>query len=169
MNLSRLKLSPNLFKLKENMIKKFAAIFLLFCTMQANSEPLAKDAPERKQLIAMGYDIEKEDEGDTFTVVNTGLNKIAFSKNAERLAISRYFNRERKNLTPAEEFELLKLINTFNKEYSYQFSVGDGVLTAVIYEFGLYDPKSFARMVRLMDRVNFIFDLHPQIYKLVNK
>jgi len=151
------------------MIKKIAAIFLLFCTIQANSEPLAKDAPERNQLIAMGYDVEKEDEGDSFTVVNTGLYKIAFSKNAQRLAASRYFARERKNLTPAEEFELLKLVNTFNSEYSYQFSVSDGALSVTLYEFGLHDPKSFARMVRRFDRVNSIFDLHPQIFKLVNK
>jgi hypothetical protein len=151
------------------MIKKISTILLLVCSMQAYSQPLGKDAPERKQLIAMGYDIEKEVEGDTFTIVNTGSNKMAFSKNAERLVISRYFIRERRNLSSADEYELLKLINTFNKEYSYQFSVGEEVITAAVFDFGIYDPKSFARMVRMVDKVNFVFDLYPQIYKLVNK
>jgi hypothetical protein len=72
---------------------------------------LAQDSPERKQLIAMGYELVKEDAGDTFTMADMGSTRIVFSKNEERLAISRFFNRQRK-LNQSEEAELFQIINT---------------------------------------------------------
>lgn len=152
-------------------MKKFSMLIMLTCfifSSSANSQPLPKDAPELKQLIAMGYEIEKEDPGDTFTVANNGGNKIAISRNSERLAVARYFNRQRKNLSQAEEHELLKIINTLNKDYTIGFSVSDGFITAIIYDFGAYDAKTFAKIVRKLDKVDVVFDLQPRILRLVN-
>ena len=149
------------------MIKQiFLVIFVLFFK-QVFAEPLALDAPERKQLIAMGYEIVKEDKDDKFTIAEIGSSRIIFSKNEDRLAISRIFNRERK-LNSTDELELQRIINSFNDKYAYQFSINKEALTATLYIFGSYEPKTFAKVVRLMDKVNTIFNTEPNFYKLVN-
>lgn len=147
------------------MKKLFALCF--FCALNvANAAPLAIDSPERKQLIAMGYELQKEDAGDEFTLAEAGSSAIAFDLNEERLAISRYFNR--KKLNSMQEIELMELINRFNKLYSYQFSIYDDSLSATLYLYGKHDAKTFAQVVRLMERVNEVFTRSPNIYKLIN-
>jgi hypothetical protein len=154
--------------MEKKMLKRFLSIFLIFNAFQAYADVLPKDGLERKQLIAMGYDIDKEQAGDTITVATAGSTKIAFSKTADRLAVSRYFNREKK-LNASEELELFKIINSFNTEYSYQFNLENDSLTATLYDYGNYDPKTFAKLVRMIDKVNVVFDTKPGFYKLVNK
>lgn len=149
------------------MVKKFLSIFLIVSAFQAYADVLPKDGPERKQLIAMGYDIDKEEPTAKMSIVTIGTNKIAFDKSNERLAISRFFNR--KKLSQSEEFELMKIINSFNAEYAYQFSLDEEMLTATLYDFGNYDAKIFAKLVRMIDKVNSVFDTKPAIFKLVNK
>ena len=149
------------------MISKILAVILAMSISQVYADALSLDSPERKQLLAMGYDLVKEDAGDTFTMADIGSTRIVFSKNEDRLAVSRYFNRQRK-LNQEEEAELLKIINIFNDKYSYQFSMGKQTLTANLYIFGNYDAKTFAKVVRLMDRVNVLFDTEPNFFKLVN-
>jgi hypothetical protein len=141
-------------------------ILVLFCK-QVFAEALTSDAPERKQLIAMGYEIEKEEKGDTFTIATIGSTRIVFSKNEDRLAITRYFNRERK-LNQTDEMEIQRIINSFNEKYAYQFSYNKESLTSTLYIFGSYEPKTFAKVVRLMDKVNVVFDSEPNFFKLVN-
>ena len=149
------------------MISKIIAIFLAMSFSHVYAGVLPQDSPERKQLIAMGYDLVKEDAGDTFTMADMGSIRIIFSKNEDRLAVSRYFNRKRK-LNQDEEMELLKILNKFNDAYSIQFSTEKQTLTANLYIFGNYDAKTFAKVVRLIDRVNTIFDTEPRFYRLVN-
>ncbi len=149
------------------MISKILTVFLAMSISHVYADVLAQDSPERKQLIAMGYDLVKEDAGDTFTMADLGSTRIVFSKNEERLALSRYFNRKRK-LQQDEELELLKILNKFNEKYSYQFSIEKQTLTANLYIFGNDDAKTFAKVVRLMDRVNAVFDTEPRFFKLVN-
>lgn len=144
----------------------FVLILVLFCK-QVFAEALTPDAPERKQLIAMGYEIEQEEKGDTFTIATIGSTRIVFSKNEDRLAITRYFNRERK-LNQTDEMEIHRIINSFNEKYAYQFSYNKESLTSTLYIFGSYEPKTFAKVVRLMDKVNVVFDSEPNFFKLVN-
>lgn len=149
------------------MISKIIAIFLAMSISQVSADVLPPDSPERKQLIAMGYDLVKEDAGDTFTMADMGSTRIVFSKNEERLAISRYFNRQRK-LNQSEEAELFQIINKFNETYGYQFSIGKQSLTATLYLYGNHDAKTFAKVVRMMDRANLVFDTEPKFFQLVN-
>lgn len=149
------------------MIKKVFAVILALITSHVYADALAPDSPERKQLIAMGFDLIKEDAGDTFTMADIGTTRIIFSRNEDKLTISRYFNRQRK-LNQEEEAELLKILNRFNDKYPYQFSMEKQSLTANLFIFGNYEPKTFAKVVRLMDRVNVIFDTEPNFFKLVN-
>lgn len=146
---------------------RFSILILILFSKQVFAAPLAHDGPERKQLIAMGYEIAKEDKGDTFTIAEMGNMRIVFSKNEDRLAISRYFTRDRK-LNQADEMELQRIVNTFNAKYSYQFSISEGTLTANLYVFGNYDPKTFAIVVRLMGKVTNIFDTESNLSILIN-
>jgi hypothetical protein len=148
-------------------MKKIFLLIILFSINFSFAAPLAIDAPERKQLIAMGYDIQKEDPGDTYTMADIGSTRIIFEKNEDRLAIYRVFNVQRK-LSKDDEFELLKIMNKFNETYSYQFSLSKQSLTSTLYIFGNHDAKTFAKIVRLMDRVNALFDSEPKFFKLVN-
>jgi hypothetical protein len=141
-------------------MKNFIFLILVFFCKQAFTAPLEQDAPERKQLIAMGYEIVKEDKGDTFTMADIGDTRIVFSKNEDRLAVSRYFTRERK-LNQFEEVELNKIINSFNEKFAYQFSLNNDSLTSSLYIFSSYDSKTFAKVVRLMDKVEVVFETEP--------
>jgi hypothetical protein len=147
--------------------KVFAAILFLF-TSHVYGDVLAPDSPERKQLIAMGFELVKEEAGDTFTMADMGSTRIVFSKNEDMLVISRYFNIERK-LNQDEEAQLLKILNNFNDKFSIQFAMQKQTLTANLYIFNNYDAKTFARIIRLIDRVNSIFETEPKFFQLVNK
>jgi hypothetical protein len=143
-------------------------LFLLWCFFSATvfSQVLPPNAPERQQLIAMGYTIDKEDEKATFNLVRLGKTRIILSKNDEKLSVSRIFTREKK-LTQSDEYELMKIINSFNDKFPYQF-VLDESLTANLYIFGSHDPKTFAYVMRLIDRVDVVFNSDPNFYKLIN-
>ena len=148
-------------------MKKIFLLIILFSTNISFAAPLAIDSPERKQLIAMGYDIQKEEPGDTYTMADVGSSRIIFEKNEERLAIYRVFNVQRK-LSKDDELELLKILNKFNETYSYQFSLGKQSLTSTLYIFGNHDPKTFAKVVRLSELASSIFDSRPALIKLLN-
>lgn len=145
---------------------KVITLFILSCNL-AYAGVLPQNAPERAQLIAMGYDIVKEEKGDFFTIAELGTTKIAFDKDDERLAVSRFFNIERK-LNNDEQAELMKILNKFNADFTYQFSVNKQTITATIYNFGNYDSRTFAKLVRIIDKVNNVFDTEPRFFKLVN-
>ena len=148
-------------------MKQIFFLIILFSVNFSFAAPLTLDAPERKQLIAMGYEIQKEESGDTYTRADIGTTRIIFEINEDTLAIYRVFNIQRK-LSKDDEFELLKILNKFNETYSYQFSLGKQTLASTLYIFGNYDARTFAKIVRLMDRVNGVFDTEPKFFKLVN-
>lgn len=144
-------------------------IFLIcFLSTSIFAQKLPANAPERQQLIAMGAEILLEEPSDKYTVALFGKNKIAFEKHSDRLVATRYFTRK-KGLNSSEEFELLKLINKFNKEHGYQFSLYDNFIAASMYNYGNHDAKNFAAIVRFLDKVEVVFDENPSIYKLVNE
>jgi len=148
---------------------KFIALFLLaLSSFNSFSDTLPQNSLERKQLQAMGYEFQKEDVSDEYTVANADGAKLAFTINKDRLAVVRFFIRTRK-LSANEEFELMKIINGFNDKYPYQFSLNKGYMTATLYHFGSYEPKAFAKIVRLMEQANTVFESQPEIYELLNK
>ena len=155
--------------MKNNVMNKiYLTLILSILMFQTQAEVLPKDSPERKQLVAMGYVLDKEDPTDTFTIAKLGSTKIAFTKNSERVAIARYFTRDRK-LNSAEEFELLKIINAWNKEYAVQFWIDDETVVAGAYIYGDHDPRAFALVIRMIDKIDNVFDTQSRFYKLVNK
>lgn len=135
---------------------------------QAQAQVLPKDSPERKQLIAMGYELDKENPTDTLTIAKLGTTKIVFYKNDERVAVARYFTRERK-LNSTEELELLKIINKWNIDFAIQFSLDDDYVTTTAYIYGDHDSKTFAKVIRYLDRVDNVFSVNPRFLQLVNK
>ena len=150
------------------MYKIYLTLILSTLMFQTQAEVLPKDSPERKQLIAMGYSLDKENPTDTWTIAKLGSTKIVFTKNSERLAITRYFTRDKK-LNSTEELELLKIINSWNKEYASQFFLDDESVVVSSYIYGDHDSRAFALVVRMVDKIDNVFDTQPRFYKLVNK
>ena len=146
-------------------MKSTLAFLAVFISCNCFADPLASDAPERTQLIAMGYDL-REDSQKSVTIAKISDSQLVLDKNEERLAVSRNF--ARKKIDQKQEFELLKIINTFNPEYSMQFMLYEDSLSASLYLFGRHDPKSFAKVVKLLDNIETIFETQPKIYELVN-
>ena len=150
------------------MYKIYLTLILSTLMFQTQAEVLPKNSPERKQLVAMGYVLDKEDAEDIWTIAKLGSTRIAFTKNSERLAVTRYFTREKK-LNSTEELELLKIINSWNKEYALQFFIDDETVIASAYIYGDHDPRVFALVVRMVDKIENVFETNPRFYKLVNK
>ena len=150
------------------MYKINLTLILSTLMFQTQAEVLPKNSPERKQLVAMGYVLDKEDAEDVWTIAKLGSTRIVFSKNNERLAVTRWFTREKK-LNSTEELELLKIINSWNKEYAVQFFIDDETIVASTYIYGEHDPRAFALVVRMVDKIENVFETNPRFYKLVNK
>lgn len=149
-----------------SIMRKFFKIFFLclIFTNFAQAQTLPKDSPEVKQLIAMGYEIMKEDPGDRLTVADNGSSKIIITKTSERTAIFRSFTREKK-LDSAQELELLKVINRINTDLAYQVSISDSSISFCLYDFGTYNPKNFSKLIRLIEQVDTMWDKYPALYK----
>lgn len=150
------------------MYKIYLTLILSTLMFQTQAEVLPKDSPERKQLVAMGYSLDKEDPEDTWSVAKLGSTRIAFTKNSERLAVTRYFTREKK-LNSTEELELLKIINSWNTKYALQFFIDDEMVIVSAYIYGDHDSRVFALIVRMVDKIENVFETNPRFYKLVNK
>jgi hypothetical protein len=142
-------------------------IFLMVFSNTVFSQTLPKDSPEIKQLIAMGYEIDKEEPDDTETIADNGASTIALSKNSERMYVYRTFKRERK-LNSNQEFELYKLLNDINTEYSYQATLSKDSISFVLYDFGSYNPKTFSKIIRIIESVDAIWVKYPSLLKLIN-
>ena len=150
------------------MYKIYLTLILSTLMFQTQAEVLPKNSPERKQLVAMGYVLDKEDAEDVWTIAKLGSTRIVFTKNNERLAVTRFFTRE-KILNSTEELELLKIINSWNKDYAIQFWMDDETIVASTYIYGEHDPRAFALVVRMVDKIENVFETNPRFYKLVNK
>ena len=146
---------------------KTLIMLLAFGLISINSvaEPLDKDAPEYKQLEAMGYDIEPVSPGDETTIAKSSGSKVSIGKSGDSLYVGRYFIRSKKNLSDADKLKFLSIINDINSDYRYQISLGSTFLTVALFYNGPYNNKVFANMMRQIDMANFIFDKYPELGK----
>jgi len=142
-------------------------LILAFTTALINcvAEPLDKNAPEYKQLEAMGYDIEPTSSGDETTMAISSSSRVSIGKNADSLFVGRYFTRNKKNISDADKLKLLTIINEINTEYRYQISLGSNYLTVALYYNGPYNSKVFANLMRQIDMANLIFEKYPELSK----
>jgi hypothetical protein len=146
-------------------MKSVLIYFAIFISCNCFAGPLASDSSETKQLIAMGYDL-REDAKKTVTIAKISDYQLVLDKNEEQLTVSRNF--KRKKLDQKQEFELLQIINNFNKGYSLQFMLYEDSVSASLHLFGRHDPKSFAKVIKLLDNIETILETQPKIYELVN-
>ena len=152
----------------KNLLVKTLVLLSCFCQFtNAQAQALSKDSLEHKQLSAMGYDFPKDLEGSGFTVASNGANKIALTRDKDRLAIWRVFTRK-KGLTSSQEYDLLKIINKVNTDLTYQVQISETTMSMVLYDFGSYDPKTFAKLVRMIEKADTIYDSYPDLLKLLN-
>ena len=138
----------------KNAIQILLLLTLTICN-PAFADKLTDDSPEVKQLKAMGYDIDQED--DLYTVAKDGETHIQLEKNKDRLLVGRFFTRK-SGLTEAQEYELFKIINKINVDSAFQVSVTDTQVNFVQYIYGSYDPKIFAKIIRWSLEVNSYFN-----------
>lgn len=148
-----------------------SCFLVLILSTQASisiAQTLPAQSPEVKQLIAMGYEIDAEKKDDVWTVARLGSSTtLLFSKSQERLVVLRMFSRERK-LGPNEELELFRELNRVNNDLPYQVTIDDENIYLSLYDFGEYAPKTFAKIVRVAERGNSIFDSYPKLLDLLN-
>jgi hypothetical protein len=144
------------------------AFYFLFQTCTASSQTLPKDSQERKQLIAMGYEIDSETEENNWTIARLGTSSIGFSKSKEKLTIIRSFVIQ-KELNAHQELEVYRQVNRVNTDLAYQTVISDNSVTFVLYDFGDYSPKTFAKLVRYAEQANSVFDSHPELFNLLSK
>jgi len=130
-------------------------LFAMIICQPVLAEKLSNDSPAVKQLKAMGYDIDQED--DLYTIAKDGETHIQLEKNKERLLVGRFFTRK-SGLTEAQEYELLKTINKINIESAFQVSATDTQVNFVQYIYGSYEPKIFAKVIRWSLEVNSYFN-----------
>ena len=130
-----------------------------------NAKALSANEPELKQLEAMGYESKDTKDGSS-TIASVGSARILISKNAERTIIFRMFEKGKK-LNDAQELELYRVINEINYNNSYQVSLSDGYLTVALYSFGSHEAKTFAKLIRLMENANSLFDSYPKLLELL--
>jgi len=141
-------------------------VFTFFCSSLVFADVISYDTPEIKQLEAMGYDIDKTEKQPTLIFGSNGSNKILLTKNSERVVIFRNFTR--KKLTQKDEFDLLQIVNNLNVETSYQVSLQNKSIIFALYFFGNYDPKVFAKLVRLIETCDSNWNNYPNLLKLLN-
>lgn len=153
------------------MNRVFTVIFAMALTSYSGflyAAPLEKTSPEYLQLEAMGYEVQPAKPSDTLTIAKGMSSKIVITKAENGISVARYFTRERKNLNPEEQFQLLKLVNDINTEEALQVSVQDTLLTVAAYYNGPYNQRVFAGLVRQLEASSGLFDKYPAILKLVN-
>ena len=49
---------------------------------------------------------------------------------------------------------------------AYQVALGDTYITFSLYIYGPHDPKTFAKVIRLVEKADNIFDLYPKLSEL---
>lgn len=148
-------------------ILQLMIVFAAMASASSFAQPLAPESVELKQLAAMGYEIAKVDAGDIYTVASNGSNKIALTKNTERTAILRFFNRK-SGLKAQQESELLKIVNQMNNDLSYQVFIDKSFIAFAVYLYGPHEPKTFAQLIRLIERADTVFDRYPGPLDLLN-
>jgi len=158
------------FRMKLNMKNyyQWIACLLWLCSHVSFAQQFSLISSEVIQLKAMGYDIDDFEKNASIIVGRNGSNKIVLQKNSGRLAISRFFNK--KNLmSEKDEYELLKIINQINNDTSIQVSLSKEYLTCAMYIYSPHDIKTFASVVREIEKADRIFDAYPVLLKLLKE
>jgi hypothetical protein len=145
---------------------KAIIILAFFLSGTSFAQSLPKGSPELNQLEAMGYEINQSLSSQAFTILSSGDSSIAIDKNSERTAIVKSFGR--KKLSEKQEYELLKIVNQINYDLSYQVSTTENFLITALYIHGPYDPKTFAKIIRMIERVGSVLESYKGILDLVN-
>ena len=148
-------------------LKLIAASWILFSMNGAWADQLAPNSPELQQLQAMGYDAEKPGDGDAFTVVSNGPIKFTLSKNDDVVAVVRFFTRKSK-LSARQEIDLMKMVNKMNVDLTYQVYLTEEHIAFALYAHGPYQRRTFAAIVRLIEKANSQFDSYPGLLDLIN-
>lgn len=139
----------------------------LICTINsAFADVLPKDSPELTQLEAMGYDIEPAKTNAYWTIARSSTAVILISKNSERTVLTRSFTRKQ-GLSETEELALLRIVNKINADLSFQVNISSSGLNYNLYNFGVYDPKTFAKVVRIMEKADNTFNTYSEIMRLI--
>ena len=149
------------------MQKYIFPIFLFLYSAQIFSQALPSNSPERKQLVAMGYQFIKQNVTDDGTIADNGNIKIVIGKSKDRLVLSTAF--ERKKLSDRDEFRLLKIANKINTEANYQISLTEETFIAALYDYGNYDSKTFAKMIRMLEQFDSYLSENTELVNLLNK
>ena len=147
--------------------KLFATLWLVFSVSWAWAEQLAPNSPELQQLQAMGYEAEKPDAGDAYSVVSNGSIKITLSKNEDEVTVLRFFTRKT-GLSAGQEFDLLKIVNKMNVDLPYQVYLTDGYIAFALYAHGPYQRRTLASIVRLSEKAGDHFASYPGLLELLN-
>jgi hypothetical protein len=147
--------------------KLIAASWLLFSMNWAWAEQLAPNSPELQQLQAMGYEAEKPDAGDAYSVVSNGSIKITLSKNDDDVTVMRFFTRKT-GLSSGQEIDLLKIVNKMNLDLPYQVYLTDGFIAFALYAHGPYQRRTLAAIVRLSEKAGDHFASYPGLLELLN-
>jgi hypothetical protein len=152
-----------------NRLNILLCVTLIFLSIsKAQAGKLLPDSPEFKQLQAMGYEVEPQDnkylEVSNFS---NGYSLLSVDRSNERIAISRNFTR--KKLDEAGETTLLSLVNEINQETAYQVHIHESGIAFVMYLFGPYNSRAFATVVRNIERVTVLFETKPELFKLLTE
>ena len=152
--------------------KIIVSLFLILITQTvvlAQNRPLAKDAPERSQLSAMGYELleETKDAVTTFAIAPSGM-VLGISKAEDRTAVSRFFVRQKKVLTPDEELRLLRKINELNRAYYLQAAVMPEQIIFSAYLSGEHNTRQFARTISWLELIPSVIFEDKELLELLN-
>ena len=132
----------------------------------AEADALTPDDPEYKQLEAMGYDVSASTTNKNLSVAQSGNVAIVIDKAEDRTAIWRSFSR--RALNESETFELHKLVNELQIQTFYQITLDETSMSVILYNFGPNDAKTFAKIIRNIEKADIIFTAEPRILKLLN-
>jgi len=73
-----------------------------------------------------------------------------------------------KTLSEKAELELLRLINQANSDLSYHVILTkEPSLLIGLYSFGPYQPKTFAQLIRMLEKADVVFDRYPRLLELM--
>lgn len=150
-----------------NLPKLFVVAVLLLVSQLGFADQMPANSPELQQLGAMGYEVEKPDAGDTYTVVSNDSVKLTLIKNDDGVAVVRFFNRK-SGLTSRRESELMKIVNKMNMDLSFQVYLTDAHIAFALYAHGPYQRRTFATIVRMIEKCNDNFDTYPGLLELLN-
>ena len=139
------------------LLKKIAIGWILVLLSQGavwgENRPLAKDAPERAQLAAMGYEFLAEEPGATMTFATAPSGMVlGLGRSEHRVAISRFISR-REKLSADEDLRLLRKVNELNQKYYLQAVLLPRQIMFIAYLSGPHNTREFAKAINFLELI----------------